>query len=89
MTTQREAAALIAQMPPRNGGTLPVVFHASSAAHASSVQVPARESRRLQEQQVNSKKEETIVNLTEKGIVRIYSGQFCAVKSSKESLNLY
>ena len=58
LTTQREAAALIAQMPPRSGGTLPVVFHSSSAAHASSVQVPARESRRLQEQQVNSKKAE-------------------------------
>jgi hypothetical protein len=89
LSMQREAAALIAQMPPRSGGTLPVVFHSSSAAHASSVQVPARESRRLQEQQVGSKKGEIIFNLTEKWIGRIYSGQFCSVKSSKAGLNLY
>ncbi len=76
-------------MPPRSGGTLPVVFHSSSAAAASSVQVPARESRRLQEQQVNNKKEEIIVNLTEKWIGRIYSGQFCALKSSQAGLKLY
>ncbi len=47
MDLQKEAVAKMAQMPPRSGGTLPVVFHSSTARG-----VPLRESRRQEEQQV-------------------------------------
>jgi hypothetical protein len=51
---QKEAEARLAQVPPRSGGTFPVVFHSSSTS-AATRQVPARESRKLEEQQARTK----------------------------------